>query len=53
MNRYGRLARDHWKSTDPSRYSQIQDPHEFFSDLGETVESRSRTCGCSWPARTR
>ena len=38
MNRYGRLARDHWKSTDPGRFSQIQDPEEFFSDLGETVE---------------
>ncbi len=38
MNRYGRLARDHWKSTDPGRFSQIQDPDEFFSDLGETVE---------------
>ncbi len=40
MNRYGRLARDHWKSTDPGRYSQIQDPDEFFSDLGETAESQ-------------
>jgi len=38
MNRYGRLARDHWKSTDPGRYSQIQDPEGFFLDLGETVE---------------
>ncbi len=38
MNRYGRLAHDHWKSTDPGRFSQIQDPDEFFSDLGETVE---------------
>jgi hypothetical protein len=38
MNRYGRLARDHWKSTDPGRFSQIQDPEKFFSDLGETVE---------------
>ncbi len=42
MNRYGRLARDHWKSTDPGRFSQIQDPDEFFSDLGETVESQIR-----------
>ena len=40
MNRYGRLARDHWKSTDPGRFSQIQDPDEFFSDLGETAESQ-------------
>ncbi len=53
MNRYGRLARDHWKSTDPGRFSQIQDPDEFFSDLGEPSSSRSRTCSSTWPALTR
>ena len=39
MNRYGRLAHDHWKTTDPARFAQIRNPQEFFSALGETVES--------------
>lgn len=40
MNRYGQLAHDHWKSSDPARFAEIQDPLEFFSSLGQTVESQ-------------
>ncbi len=40
MNRYGQLAHDHWKSSDPARFAEIQDPQEFFSSMGQTVESQ-------------
>ena len=40
MNKYGQLARDHWKAVDPDRFAQIRDPQEFFTTLGETVESQ-------------
>ncbi len=40
MNKYGQLARDHWKAADPDRFAQIRDPQEFFTTLGETVESQ-------------
>jgi hypothetical protein len=39
MNRYGRLAMRHWRKHDPERYARIQDPEDFFSTLGQQVES--------------
>jgi hypothetical protein len=32
------MAHDHWKSSDPARFAEIQNPQEFFSSLGQTVE---------------
>ncbi len=40
MNRYGRMAHDHWKATNPGRFAQILNPQTFFSSLGQTVESQ-------------
>jgi hypothetical protein len=34
MNRYGLMAQKHWARWLPTRYSQIEDPDSFFSDLG-------------------
>ena len=34
MNRYGLMAQKHWARWLPGRYSQIEDPDSFFSDLG-------------------
>jgi len=39
MNKYGRLAKNHWKATDPSRYASLSDPETFFSQLGLQAES--------------
>jgi hypothetical protein len=35
MNRYGRLAQQHWAKWRPNQLSQIPDPEEFFSTLGQ------------------
>jgi hypothetical protein len=43
MNRYGTQAMRHWQQTDPARYHQIPDPQEFFTQLGEQVESEIQT----------
>src|SRR5690625_5569174 len=40
MNKYGKLAQEHWTNVDPGRAQQIPNPREFFSNLGEQVESQ-------------
>ena len=40
MNRYGRLARQHWAKWRPNQLSQIPDPETFFTDLGAEVETQ-------------
>jgi hypothetical protein len=40
MQRYGAIARDHWKKWLPKRYSQLEDPDSYFSELGEQIEER-------------
>ena len=40
MNRYGARAQRHWKRWLPKRYSQLNEPDSFFSNLGEEVEER-------------
>ncbi len=40
MNRYGRQAQEALKSASPTRYSQIQNPEEFFTKLGEEAETQ-------------
>lgn len=40
MNRYGRLAMEHWRKYAPQRYAALgDDPASYFTDLGETIES--------------
>ncbi len=39
MNKYGKLAKSHWATTDPSRYASISDPTRFFEDLGQQAET--------------
>ena len=40
MNKYGRQAQDAWKEASPTRYSQIQDPEDFFTKLGEEAQEQ-------------
>ena len=40
MNKYGAMARHHWRQFLPMRYSQIEDPDSFFSSLGDQVQER-------------
>ncbi len=40
MNRYGILAREHWTTHAPSRVNQLENPDEFFTELGEQVSER-------------
>src|SRR5579859_3464513 len=40
MNKYGRLAMEHWRRTDPSRYSMIPNPEVYFSMLGTEAENQ-------------
>ena len=40
MNKYGRQAQEAWKAVSPTRYSQIQDPEDFFTKLGEEAQEQ-------------
>ncbi|TDD65400.1 TnpV protein [Jiangella aurantiaca] len=40
MNRYGRLAMEHWQQVAPQRVEELEDPTAFFSTLGQQVETR-------------
>lgn len=40
MNPYGAKARNHWQKWLPKRYSQLEDPESYFSNLGEEIEAR-------------
>lgn len=40
MNRYGILAREHWTTHAPSRVNQLENPDEFFTELGQQVSER-------------
>lgn len=37
MNQYAAQAMSHWRSHLPNRYRQIEDPDEFFTELGEQI----------------
>lgn len=37
MNQYGQMAMKHWRRWLPSRFSMLEDPEGFFTDLGEQV----------------
>lgn len=40
MNRYGVLAREHWKAHLPGRYRALKEPQTFFAELGEQIQER-------------
>jgi hypothetical protein len=40
MNKYGRQAQEAWKTASPTRYSQIQNPEDFFTKLGEEAQEQ-------------
>ncbi|GAB3398016.1 hypothetical protein GCM10027568_34480 [Humibacter soli] len=40
MNKYGLIAQQHWQRHCPSRYATLDDPEEFFDELGETAATQ-------------
>jgi hypothetical protein len=40
MNKYGRQAQEAWKEASPTCYSQILDPEDFFTKLGEEAQEQ-------------
>lgn len=40
MNRYGLMAQQHWARWLPARYARIDDPDNFFSELGMLTAQR-------------
>ncbi|MEU6349682.1 hypothetical protein ABZ896_10180 [Streptomyces sp. NPDC047072] len=46
MNRYGEQAMEHWRQNRPQAYRELEDPQEYFTDLGtqieQEVEARAR-----------
>lgn len=43
MNRYGATAKAHWEKYAPSRYQALENPDEYFTDLGEQIEAQVQT----------
>lgn len=37
MNKYAILAQEHWKKVAPARYRELENPVEYFTDLGDQV----------------
>lgn len=37
MNRYGEMARDHWRRYRPKAWEALENPTAHFTSLGETV----------------
>jgi hypothetical protein len=37
MNEYGTMAQRHWRRWLPERYATIENPDEYFANLGEEV----------------
>lgn len=40
MNRYGRMALDHWRTQRPLALDSLADPDRYFTGLGEQVETQ-------------
>jgi hypothetical protein len=39
VNRYGEQALRHWRAYLPTSYGRLEDPEEFFTDLGEQADA--------------
>ena len=37
MNKYGLIAQEHWQRHAPSRYAALENPSEFFEELGQAA----------------
>ena len=37
MNKYGLLAQEHWQRYAPNRYASLENPAEYFAELGEAI----------------
>ncbi|MFF8431130.1 hypothetical protein ACF07Y_39540 [Streptomyces sp. NPDC016566] len=42
MNRYGRLAQQHWQEFRPGSIAELDDPEAFFAELGSDVQDEVR-----------
>ena len=42
MNHYGAMALRHWQNTRASELATIEDPQQFFTELGEQVATEVR-----------
>ena len=40
LNRYGRIAHDHWKKYRPKGFSNIDDPIAHFNMMGEEIDDK-------------
>ncbi|MFI5736068.1 hypothetical protein ACIA49_38500 [Kribbella sp. NPDC051587] len=40
MNRYGATAQKYFRDFLPTRYSQIEDPEDYFQDLGQQIQDQ-------------
>lgn len=40
MNRYGKMARDHWMRYAPTRYAALEDPEDYFTQVGESIAAQ-------------
>ncbi|MCZ4603319.1 hypothetical protein O3S80_05920 [Streptomyces sp. Lzd4kr] len=54
MNRYGDQAMTHWKEHKPQAFGELENPEEFFTELGEEIsteiETRARELAGQEPA---
>lgn len=39
MNRYGAEALEHWRAYLPGSYGRLEDPEEFFTELGKRADA--------------
>ncbi|REH20623.1 hypothetical protein SAMN05428941_2402 [Streptomyces sp. 2114.2] len=43
MNRYGAQAMTHWKERKPQAFGELDNPEEFFAELGEEISTEIET----------
>lgn len=39
MNKYGLLAQEHWQRYAPNRYASLDNPQEYFTEMGEAISN--------------
>ena len=47
MNHYGLMAQEHWSRHAPSRYAALENPEEFFTELGESAAAQIEALSAS------
>ncbi|MGW7521862.1 hypothetical protein ACWGJ2_40495 [Streptomyces sp. NPDC054796] len=43
MNRYGAQAMTHWREHKPQAFGELENPEEFFTQLGEEISTENET----------